>query len=473
MTSFLSFRYNGNAIEVPLPMPWSQPMAAMHFIMEKLAIDHSQFTIISFNRDEYAYEPHIPIFLVLMLPASHSPYQCNVLPLGSPQALNMSIPSAISVMQDVSIDGRRLMESLSSHGYARLRLTDKSMIQVMRVAKSATPPIFECTREEKLGRKRVAMTGGGLWGEGDSESKRRPFVGYSLDFNGREFFPVRRYDGLFPWPRSQPDVFAQLFDAMDSISRAVLKLICVELGMDDRKVMELLDPAEDLPWVHGEWTEPSFRFKAIRNARMIARAMGWHWLERLLPPPPRFRRSGASVLRVYKYFKDKNQPPSPPATGFHCDMGLVTVALRSDVPGLMIFNSSQGFLMDVERPQAGQGEEGEGEGEEIIIFAGEALGLITGGRVKAPCHFVEESFVCQPRFSFPFFLRPRPEADLSPLIDPRLLARLHEDRLKSQKEGSTSFTPLTYGAFIERIMWKDRPWSPKPGSSNSPLGSDY
>ena len=183
-------------------------------------------------------------------------------------------------------------------------------------------------------------------------------------------------------------------------------------------------------------------------------------MEKILPPPPPLKRSGASVLRIYKYYKDKSHPPSLPATGCHSDLGLITVALRSAVPGLMIFHETQG-MMDVERVQSGE-EEGP---DELIVFAGEALGLITGGRIRAPVHYVDESFIGQPRFSFPFFLRPRPEADISQLIDPSV-------QNLGQHEG-----PFTFGMFIERIMWRDRAWSiAKPGSSNSPLanfGTDY
>ena len=128
----------------------------------------------------------------------------------------------------------------------------------------------------------------------------------------------------------------------------------------------------------------------------------------------------------------------------------------------MIFNESQGIMMDVERAQGGQEVE-----DELIIFAGEALGLISGGRVRASVHYVDESFSGQARHSFPFFLRPRPEADLSPWIS----SSSSIQPLIGEQDG-----PFTYAMFIERVMWRDRAWSQIsfPGAASSlSCGSDY
>lgn len=46
--------------------------------------------------------------------------------------------------------------------------------------------------------------------------------------------------------------------------------------------------------------------------------------------------------------------------------------------------------------------------------AGEALGVASRGTLRPPVHYVDERFVGQPRVSFPFFLRPRPDAVITP-----------------------------------------------------------
>ena len=49
---------------------------------------------------------------------------------------------------------------------------------------------------------------------------------------------------------------------------------------------------------------------------------------------------------------------------------------------------------------------------ELIVFAGETLAFLTGGRIRAPVHYVDERFPGKPRISMPFFLRAKPEAEL-------------------------------------------------------------
>ena len=468
----MRFEYSGNVVELDVQLgsnDISSAMQLLHHLMHLLNID-AKFMITSFTQG--TYEPPIPSILISLLPSNSAyPFQCNVHTIESIQSsiLKQSLPPPISLS---AMNGQSLIHSFSSHGYARLRLDpdddlSRKTLEIIRAVKEQTPAFFNINREEKLRTRTLCTMGGGRWGEGGEASKRRPFVGYSPDQGGREFIQVRRYDGIFPWPHgrgkdsigeeTELHLYARFFDSMDVIARQALRAISSELKLGE--IEELLDPKDDLPWIEGEWEQP-LGTRILRSVRIFARNnYGWKWLNNLLPTPPLLKRSGASVHRIYKYYKDKDLPPSAPSTSLHSDMGLITIAPKSDLRGLMVFNSNEGIMLDVEADQSG-------DLHELICFPGEALGLITGGRVKAPVHYVEEGgLMGRPRFSFPFFLRPRPEADLSPFIDPSILHPL----APLQDQG----LPLTYGMFIERVMWKDRAWSPKPGSSNSPLGSDY
>lgn len=83
------------------------------------------------------------------------------------------------------------------------------------------------------------------------------------------------------------------------------------------------------------------------------------------PLAPAAPRLGSDVLRVYSYFR----PPGSPlpglrdsATGLHADMGLITVAPVSSLPGLMVLAPDATRFLDVERtcPR-----------EAFVVFAGD------------------------------------------------------------------------------------------------------
>ena len=85
---------------------------------------------------------------------------------------------------------------------------------------------------------------------------------------------------------------------------------------------------------------------------------------------------------------------------------------------------------------------------EIIVFAGETLGLLTNGIVRAPLHYVAplaEMSSCNYRCSMPFFLRARPEAMLTETMDTKM--------------------------FMEKILPMERLW--KRNSKKNAACSDY
>jgi isopenicillin N synthase-like dioxygenase len=88
------------------------------------------------------------------------------------------------------------------------------------------------------------------------------------------------------------------------------------------------------------------------------------------------------------------------------------------------------------------------------VFAGETLGFITNGLIKAPLHRVPGIVVQTEddrRMSMPYFLRVRPQAVLNPT--------------------APTEAQLTCRDFMEDIVLKTRPWRRR--DKKNPIPPDY
>lgn len=113
--------------------------------------------------------------------------------------------------------------------------------------------------------------------------------------------------------------------------------------------------------------------------------------------PPLFPPAGgstfsASMLRVHRYTEDADYPP-------HADLGLLTIAPRASVPGLMVQVQSTGEWLPIEERM---------EEDEVILFAGSTLTELSG--LPALLHKVVRQG-CM-RISAPYFFRSSPEVML-------------------------------------------------------------
>ncbi|KAL1508601.1 hypothetical protein AB1Y20_004698 [Prymnesium parvum] len=106
----------------------------------------------------------------------------------------------------------------------------------------------------------------------------------------------------------------------------------------------------------------------------------------------------ASMLRVHQYTADATYPP-------HCDLGLLTLAPRGSVPGLLVQPLPQGPWLPVEEWMAA---------DEALLFAGSTLAEVCG--IPALPHRVARQG--QTRLSAPFFLRASPHVKLPRPTDP-------------------------------------------------------
>lgn len=239
-------------------------------------------------------------------------------------------------------------------------------------------------------------------------------------------------------------------------------------------------------------------------------------------PPPGAAHVGPDVFRVYSYWR----PPHAPlpgfrdaATGLHADMGLLTVAPRASLPGLVLLQPRSGAWGDVEAPLA-RGD--------FTAFLGEALprvlaplmaiarahaahvdsdvdaaaarpaeGAAAAGTVagpgaessavkppppvacsacaaaygpaaapfelpRAPLHWVDERRMGWPRVSMPFFLRARPAARIPAFPDAAAAAAaaagLPPEAAASLSADDTQlWQPLSSAAFDLHLR-RTRPW---------------
>mmetsp|Transcript_27467 Transcript_27467/g.42879 ORF Transcript_27467/g.42879 Transcript_27467/m.42879 type:complete len:159 (+) Transcript_27467:83-559(+) len=90
--------------------------------------------------------------------------------------------------------------------------------------------------------------------------------------------------------------------------------------------------------------------------------------------------------------------------------------------------------------------------DRFVLFAGETLGRLTGGKIRAPLHYVDERILGVPRISFPFFMRARPDA------------------LIQGPPGNQLQADIRVGDFMEKVVLSQRPWvRPKTQSWRSSL----
>ena len=193
-------------------------------------------------------------------------------------------------------------------------------------------------------------------------------VGYMCaDEAGGEMFEAKvNFDPRWPWPN--PRLRDAVLDARRLLHDAAMLCLCslVEpLELDADALLALLDGPPD-------------------GAALAADPAGY------------FRARSNTTMRVWNYL--------PGGTGnyAHVDNTLLTVSPAGTQVGLGVRRWNDGTTYWPEarmRP------------DEVLLFAGDALGYLTGGRVKPLLHWVAPPRADGPaRMSMPFFLRPRLDA---------------------------------------------------------------
>lgn len=147
-------------------------------------------------------------------------------------------------------------------------------------------------------------------------------------------------------------------------------------------------------------------------------------------------KAGPSVLRLYDY-----RPEGAAGRGCnaHADLGMLTI---SPAPISHTLQAAPGLLCySVERLRWEEAELGLAP-DELTLFAGEQLSLLSGGRIPATLHRVPPPTAS--RLSLPFFARANPHA-----------------RLADGRDGVCE-------AFVLERLFRRRPWRPAPPHGSVP-----
>ena len=189
--------------------------------------------------------------------------------------------------------------------------------------------------------------------------------------NGTQFFEVKKHydESSWSWP-TEPSSLAtaatEAYEVMRSASTSALNALVEALGMDPQYVLSHLDSSH--------------------------------------PSPPPLADASHSAMRIWSY-QAGTQPSS-----WHCDNSYVTVGARGSCRGLHVrlFDGRcvypEDFLSD----------------DQIIVYAGDTLSYLSGGRIRALMHEVSCPPAGQPpRLSIPFFLRARRDGVLRPALASR------------------------------------------------------
>lgn len=125
------------------------------------------------------------------------------------------------------------------------------------------------------------------------------------------------------------------------------------------------------------------------------------WLD---SDPDHFRalvRDGNSVLRVIDYPEVAGAEPGAVRAAAHEDINLLTVLPAATRPGLQL-RTRDGRWLPIETPP-----------DALVVDTGDMMQLLSGGRLPSVTHRVVNPEGCDGgRLSMPFFLHPRPDAEL-------------------------------------------------------------
>ena len=198
-------------------------------------------------------------------------------------------------------------------------------------------------------------------------------VGYMCaEAGGAEMFEAKVvHDPRWPWPNAKlREAVLQARAVLHKTARTCLIALAAPLGLDADALLRLLD-------------EDSMQDCDTTSAE-------------------RFARSSNTTMRIWQYWEGGSGNEA------HTDNTLLTISPPGDRVGLGV------RLLPDGTPYW---PEGRMRPDELILFAGDALGYLTQGQVRPLLHWVEPPRAAgSTRMSMPFFLRPRLDALLEPAV---------------------------------------------------------
>eukprot|EP01114_Cavostelium_apophysatum_P021566 TRINITY_DN7568_c0_g1_i1.p1 TRINITY_DN7568_c0_g1~~TRINITY_DN7568_c0_g1_i1.p1 ORF type:complete len:286 (-),score=34.91 TRINITY_DN7568_c0_g1_i1:6-863(-) len=249
---------------------------------------------------------------------------------------------------DIQHSAEKLVNSIKRYGFAILRLTDPTDVQVIKQA------FAEATR---------------FFGESDSVKKSSHIsskVGYKKN-RPKERYQFRRCTGNYPMPDEKfKESMFSTYNLFERISVACMEIILQDVSISPRQVLE-------------------------------------HYLDDLIdfmPPStsPLDKNSnyGTSVFNLYHYF-NTNETVSAENCAEHTDPGLITVLGKGTSFGLEVTDLKSGSYLGVEQFME--------DGRDLLVLPGETLQRLTGGKVRGNLHRVVKNG--QSRINMAYEMRPK------------------------------------------------------------------
>ena len=265
-----------------------------------------------------------------------------------------------------ALGAEALCRALCSDGIVLLQLPRSvGLDQRLHRCRQAMQAFFELPREQKSGC--AAAEGPGCQ------------VGYMINGEDEIFESKIFHDPRWPWPSGTvQSAVLGLREVLHTVGLSCLRALANPLGMDPDRLAAYLDQSDDTGTLIGSLAHCS-----------------------------------NTSMRVYRY------AAGGLGNNIHIDNGFLTVAPAGSSIGLRArrFGGGGGRgrgASEALRPEAHIGS------DQLLLFAGDALSFLSGGRMPALVHWVDAPSGDEPRFSFPFFLRPRQDAHLNPASTRRL-----------------------------------------------------
>lgn len=251
-----------------------------------------------------------------------------------------------------------LCDALCDEGYVILQLPDSSSAAKFLHCVAVMRQFFARDRAEK-----------NFCAASDGPGQH---VGYMCaDVSKAEMFEAKKHhDPRWPWPNARlRNAVLDARQLLDDVAVLCLRALAAPLGLSADALLRLLDAPVD--------TE-------ARDA----------------DPAHYFGARSTTTMRVWNYW------PGGVGNEAHTDNTLLTVTPAGTRVGLGVRCVADGV---VRWPEAHMRE------DEVLVFAGDALGFLTSGRVRPLLHWVTPPPpLGASRISLPFFLRPRLDALLDP-----------------------------------------------------------
>ena len=316
-----------------------------------------------------------------------------------PAAAREAIPLDALLRRDATA-AMDLLDRLQTTGVARIRGT-ADLTAATRAAYESAPAVFATPAARKQALYQCI---------GPTPSCGR-YVGFGGDL-GREWLQLRRRlpcDGSGVLPAGLDGASdGALHMAFDELRRAACTCLCaLQSASGDTEAASWVDKTDLADDLGEEQAVASLGHKA-----------------------------GPSVLRLYDY---RSEGVKGRGCNAHADLGMLTV---SPAPVSHTLEAAPGLLSySTETLRWEEAEQGL-QSDELTLFAGEQLSLLSGGRIPAALHRVPPPTAS--RLSLPFFARANPHA-----------------RLADGKAGVCE-------AFVLERLFRRRPWRPAPPHGSVP-----